>query len=201
MKNLSIRTGLYILGLLILSFGISMMVIADLGAGPWDALFVGLSIQIGLTVGTWIFIVGFLLILLNAYLMKQRPDITALITMFILGLFIDFWLLVVFPEMAIASFMLRVVMVLVGITFMGLGIAVYLPADLAKNPIDSLMLAVQHRTGKSMKVSKTIIEIGALIMAFIFSGPIGVGTLLSVFAIGPLIQMFHTPLSAKLKFS
>ena len=33
----------YIVGLLFLSLGISMMILANLGAGPWDAMYVGLS--------------------------------------------------------------------------------------------------------------------------------------------------------------
>ncbi|KIL51818.1 YczE/YyaS/YitT family protein [Jeotgalibacillus soli] len=191
MKNKIIIGLFYLVGLLLLSFGICMLIFADLGAGPWDAMYVGLSQKMGLTVGTWVFIVGFLLILLNALLLKKKPDFFAVITIFLIGSFIDFWLIMVFSELVVTSMAIRVSMLVSGIFIMAIGISFYLQSNFARNPIDNLMLAVQYRTGKSLSFSKTIMEVTVLVIALIIGGPIGIGTVLVAFGIGPLIQLFY----------
>ncbi|WP_404407209.1 YitT family protein [Jeotgalibacillus malaysiensis] len=185
----------YLLGLLLLSFGISMMIVADLGVGPWDALYVGLSETIGFTVGTWVFILGIILILLNGYLMKKMPDFLAIITIFLIGVFMDFWLLVAFAGVDALSMPIRAMMLVAGVLMIALGITFYLQANFARNPIDSLMMAIKMRTGKSLAFSKTIMEVSVLVIAFLFGGPIGLGTVIVAFGIGTLIQLFITPVT------
>ncbi|KIL51315.1 hypothetical protein KP77_08270 [Jeotgalibacillus alimentarius] len=185
----------YLLGLLLLSFGISMMIVADLGVGPWDALYVGLSETIGFTVGTWVFILGIILILLNGYLMKKMPDFLAIITIFLIGVFMDFWLLVAFAGIESLAMPVRAMMLAAGVIIIAVGITFYLQANFARNPIDSLMIAIQTRTGKSLAFSKTVMEVSVLVIAFLFGGPIGLGTVIVAFGIGTLIQLFITPVT------
>ncbi|TFD96276.1 MULTISPECIES: YitT family protein [Jeotgalibacillus] len=186
----------YLLGLLFLSFGISLMIVADLGVGPWDALYVGLSETIGFTVGTWVFILGIILILLNGYLMKRIPDFLAIITIFLIGAFMDFWLLVAFAGIDSLAMPVRAFMLVAGVGIIALGISFYLQADFARNPIDSLMLAIQERTGKSLAFSKTVMEVTVLVIAFLFGGPIGLGTVIVAFGIGAILQFFMKPVTA-----
>ncbi|MGD7044882.1 YczE/YyaS/YitT family protein [Jeotgalibacillus proteolyticus] len=193
MKN-KLTLGLfYTIGLVLLSFGISMMILADLGAGPWDALYVALADQIGLTVGTWILITGFALMAVNAALMRKMPDFYAVITIFIMGFFIDFWLLFVFADLQAAEVLTRSLMLGSGILIIAAGVSVYLQANFAKNPIDGLMVAVHFRTGLSLSRSKTVLEVAVLVVALLIGGPIGVGTVIVAFGIGPLIGLFFIP--------
>ncbi len=48
----------FFMGLLIMSFGISLMIKANLGSAPWDVLHIGLYYQFGLSIGTWSIIIG-----------------------------------------------------------------------------------------------------------------------------------------------
>ncbi len=190
MKSFIVRLISFILGLSLISFGVSLTIKAELGTGAWDALNVGLSKTIGLTVGSWVFIVGIVLIVLNAILMKSRPDFLAVITIFLAGLFIDGWLLVVLDTFQANGLWEQIVVFVVGVIVLSFGIAVYLQANFPLIPIDKLMLAIQERLGVSMGTAKTIGELSALVAAFIFSGPIGLGTLIVTFTIGPLVQLF-----------
>ncbi|PPA70880.1 YczE/YyaS/YitT family protein [Jeotgalibacillus proteolyticus] len=185
----------YLIGLFILSFGISLMIIADLGAGPWDAFYVALADLVGLTVGTWIFIIGILLIVINGVLMKKRPDFLAAITIIIMSFLIDFWLLIAFGDFLISGVLARSLMLGGGILSIAAGVSLYLQANFAQNPIDGLMIAVHTRTGLSLSRSKTVLEVGILIVALVIGGPIGVGTVIVALGIGPLIQLFFGPAS------
>ncbi|TLS35726.1 YczE/YyaS/YitT family protein [Pseudalkalibacillus caeni] len=185
------RLAYYLSGLFILTLGISLSIKSDLGAGAWDALNVGLSNTVGFTVGTWVIVVGIVLIVVNAILTKSKPDFLALITIFITGVFIDFWLLQVMDDLVGQTVLLEYVILLGGMVFMGFGISLYMQGKLAIIPIDGLMMAIRNRTGLNLMVSKTIGELTALVAALIFEGPIGIGTVLITFGIGPLVQFFY----------
>ncbi len=185
------RTLFFIIGLTILSFGISMTIKAGLGTGAWDALNVGLSKTVGLTTGSWVVIVGVILIFVNAALVKRRPDIAAIITLLITGILIDFWILRVFDGLVVKGFIEQFGVFLLGIIALSFGLAVYLQPKFPLIPIDNFMMALRERFSLNLMAAKTLGEVIALSAAFIFKGPIGIGTLIVTFAIGPLIQFFY----------
>ncbi|MET3684101.1 putative membrane protein YczE [Alkalibacillus flavidus] len=190
MKDLMYSIMFYVLGMLTLSFGVTMLILSDLGVGAWDALFVGLSQLFGFTVGTWIFLVGIVLIVINKFLLRSRFDIPAVITIFLIGIFIDFWLLFVFDGVMVSGMVTRIGLLGLGVIGMGAGIGMYLQLDFARNPIDNLMMAVHYRTGFSLAVSKSGLEILIMLIAFLIGGPIGIGTVIVAFGIGPIVQFF-----------
>jgi len=195
MKNKLIVGVFYIVGLTLLSLGISTMIIANVGAGAWDAMYVGLSDITGLSVGTWILLVGIFLILLNGLLLKKIPEFLAVITILIIGALIDFWLLVVFSGFLLTDLSLRILMFIGSILIIALGISLYLQSSFARNPMDTLMMAIKVRTGKSLAFSKTVMEITVFIIALLIGGPIGIGTVIVTLLIGPLIQLFYSPVT------
>lgn len=190
------RLAFYVIGLFVLSFGVTLTIHADLGAGAWDALNVGLTDQIGLTVGSWIFIVGILVILLNALIMKEAPKILGVFTILLVGFFVDFWMLYVFHDFSLQNMIYKVTILFTGIITIAIGVSIYLQTSFPANPIDQLMITLQKRFGLSLMAAKTIGEVGALVLALLFAGPIGLGTIIITFAIGPLIQVCNAPVGA-----
>nr|WP_304215148.1 membrane protein [Fredinandcohnia onubensis] len=181
----------FCVGLFVLALGISLMIIADIGAGAWDALNVGLSESIGLTVGNWVIIVGICVMLLNAFLLKERPAYLSIGTIILIGFFIDFWLLVALAGLDFDSLAVMVLVFLGGLVAASLGIAIYLQAKFPLSPLDNLMLAISKRFKLRFGISKTIGEATGLVLALLFGGPIGIGTLVVTFCIGPIIQFFY----------
>ncbi|TWI54437.1 YczE/YyaS/YitT family protein [Halalkalibacter nanhaiisediminis] len=191
MKPVLIRIMSYLGGLLILSFGITLTILAGLGTGAWDALNVGLASMTVYSVGNWVIFIGILLILINALLSKSKPELLALVTVIILGYFIDFWLLVVFDNSLFSGLGLQIVVLLIGAVIIAFGIAVYLQAEFAVIPIDRFMFVLKDLLGVNVMLAKTVAEVIALLAAFLVGGPIGIGTVVVTFLIGPLIQLFY----------
>ncbi|MDT8860950.1 membrane protein [Alkalihalobacillus sp. MEB130] len=200
MRTFLIRAFSYIVGLMIVSFGVTLTILAGLGAGPWDALNVGLAHQTPFTVGNWVIFVGIILIIINAILTKSRPVIVSLLTIFLIGYFIDFWLLIVFPNIVFNGFWIQLLILLGGVVIIACGASVYLQAEFAIIPIDGFMFAVRDLFKVKLMVAKTITEVTALVAAFLVGGPIGVGTLIVTFSIGPLIQWFFPRVERKLNW-
>ncbi|MEB9684734.1 hypothetical protein BK742_17455 [Bacillus thuringiensis serovar pingluonsis] len=187
---------LYVLGILILTLGISFTIQSDLGTSPFDALLVGLSLNVGLTVGSWEIIIALLLICCNSILQRQRPEFLGLLTASITGVGIDMWLFLLHnlttPELWYSKF----VCFGLGLVIIGLGTAIYLHTNFAPIPVDRLTLIIQELTRTNIFISRTFIYLLFLIMAMILNGPIGVGTLLTV-CLGGIILNYFMPYTKK----
>ncbi|OLS36733.1 hypothetical protein BTR22_11090 [Alkalihalophilus pseudofirmus] len=171
-------------GLVIMSFGISMMIKADLGSAPWDVLHIGLTLQLGLTVGSWSIIMGFLIIGATSFLTKEWPQLGAFINMVLVGVFIDIFLWILpAPE----GFVLKLAMLLLGIIIIGYGIGLYIAPKLGAGPRDSLMLALTLRTGWKVQWVRSSMEVIVLTAGWLLGGPVFIGTLLFCFGIGSVV--------------
>ena len=189
-----IRTLFYLIGLLFLTLGISLAIKAGLGASAWDALAVGESTTFGLSVGNWIIINSSILLFVNAFFQKKRPEWLAAITFILIGRFLDFWLTVESEHLFDSNMVTRYIQLVLAILSMTIGIAVYLQAKFPLSPIDDLMISLNKRFGVSLGVAKTIGEVFALVLAFLLKGPIGIGTVLITFSIGPILQRLRGPI-------
>ena len=184
------KYALYVVGIFILTLGISFTIQSDLGTSPFDALLVGLSINVGLTVGSWEIIIAIILIYCNSLLKKQRPEVLGLLTAFVSGIGIDMWLLLLHNVVTPELWLSKLVCFGIGMILIGIGTAIYLHTNFAPIPIDRLTLIIQELTRTNILFSRTLIYIVFLIMAFIFNGPIGVGTVLTVCFGGVLLNYF-----------
>ncbi|WHY01685.1 membrane protein [Neobacillus sp. DY30] len=179
----------FIKGLTIMTFGVCLTIKAELGVGAWDALNVALTEWIGLTIGTWIIIDGAVLIVVNSLLVKRKPEILSILTIILIGSLVDLWMYIVFESIEFNGIFAKVVTLVLGIFIIGLGAAIYLQAKFPSSPIDSFMMAIRERFRVNLMMAKTIGELVALIPALILQGPIGVGTIIITFTIGPFVQL------------
>ncbi|MCM3412229.1 YczE/YyaS/YitT family protein [Metabacillus sp. YM-086] len=194
---MKIRIVFYLIGLFLMGFGVTLTIKADLGAGAWDALNVGLSNVIGLTVGSWVIIIGVILIFINALIVRGKPKFLAVVTILLIGFSVDFWLIVVMSNVHLSTLLLQVISLIAGIILISIGVAMYLQTKFPANPIDQLMISLHERFHLNFMIAKTIGEVTALILAFILQGPIGVGTIIITFLIGPMIQWINKPMTKR----
>ncbi|WP_066049267.1 YczE/YyaS/YitT family protein [Robertmurraya korlensis] len=188
MKN---RIVFFLCGIIILTFGVCLIIQAGLGAGAWDALAIGEARVFGLSMGTCVLINGIILIIINSILQKKRPEYLAGLTILTIGLLIDFWFFVLFNHYHPESLPLQVISLICGIIILGLGISIYLQAKLPSSPMDVLMVAIHDRFGLSFGVARVIAEGSAFILALLFRGEIGVGTIVVTLTLGYVVQHLH----------
>lgn len=180
----------YVAGIFTLTLGISFTIQSDLGTSPFDALLVGLSINVGLTVGSWEIIIAFILIGCNSFIKRQKPELLGLVTAFITGIGIDMWILLLHNLLTPELLSSKLVCFGIGMVLIGMGTAIYLHTNFAPIPIDRLTLIIQELTRTNILFSRTLIYFVFLIMALLFKGPIGVGTVLTVCFGGVLLNYF-----------
>ena len=84
----------------------------------------------------------------------------------------------------------RVPLLVAGIVLNGAATGLYIAASFGPGPRDGLMTGLHRRTGRSLRLMRTAVEVTVVVTGFALGGTIGVGTLLYALSIGPLAQLF-----------
>lgn len=181
-------------GLFLYGWSMAMMVRADLGLNPWDVLHQGLAAYLPLSFGTVTILVGAVVLLLWIPL-RQWPGVGTLANVVVIGIAADLGLAVLpGPEGLVPQTLL----LLGGVQLNGLAGAVYLGSELGPGPRDGLMTGLAARTGRSLRVVRTVLELTVLGIGFLLGGTVGVGTVLYALSIGPLVQLFLPRVAVRL---
>jgi uncharacterized membrane protein YczE len=184
-KEYALRWTFFVLGMLILALGAALTIEGELlGIGPWDVFHYGLFLNFGLTIGTWNIIIGFLLLSFASISKKKLPKIGAFLNMLLFGLFMDFFLWIL-PS--IDSVIGAVFSFVMGVVLLGFGIGLYVAADLGSGPRDGIMIMIIEKTGWSLKWVRNGMEIFVLLLGWLLGGPVGVGTIIIAFFLGPIV--------------
>jgi len=173
-----------ILGLALYGASLGLMVRANFGLDPWDVFHQGLANRVGLSLGMMVNLIGAIVLLLWIPI-RQRPGFGTIANVFLIGTFADISLWLLPP---VHSWPLAIAMLVVGIFLNGVATGAYIGAGLGPGPRDGLMTGLVKRTGGSVKLIRTTIEVIVLAAGWLLGGTVGVGTVLYAIAIGPIVH-------------
>lgn len=173
-------------GLVAYGVSLAMMYRGDLGLAPWDVLHSGLIRHLPITIGQAVVLCSFLVLLLWIPL-REVPGLGTISNALVVGVSADVTLGLLAEPDALA---LRVALMLGGIVLCGLATALYIGAQLGRGPRDGLMTGLARRTGRSIRVVRTGLELAVVVVGVLLGGTIGLGTVLYALAIGPLAQLW-----------
>ncbi|MCW0212282.1 MAG: hypothetical protein OJJ54_02905 [Pseudonocardia sp.] len=173
-------------GLALYGTSMAMQIRGGLGLNPWDVLHQGLATKIPLSFGAITAVTGVVVLLLWIPL-RQRPGIGTVANVVVIAFAVDAALAVLPAPVGLPA---RIAMMAGGIVLNGVASAAYVGARLGPGPRDGLMTGLAARTGRSIRLVRTAIEIVVLGTGWLLGGTVGVGTVLYALAIGPLTQLF-----------
>ncbi|MFF7950949.1 YitT family protein [Streptomyces griseorubiginosus] len=173
-------------GLALYGASSALLVEAGLGLEPWGVLHQGLAELTGVSIGVVSIIVGAAVLLLWIPL-RQRPGLGTVSNVFVVGIAMDATLAAV-PD--VHGLAVRIPVLLAGILLNGVATGLYIAARFGPGPRDGLMTGLHRRTGRSIRLMRTGIEVAVVVTGFALGGTIGVGTVLYAVSIGPLAQLF-----------
>ena len=145
-------------GLVAFAFGEALIVRANLGVMSWDVLHQGLVRQIGLSIGVWSIIVGAVVLLLWIPL-REKPGLGTVSNVLVIGACLDVFLSWLPQVDAMAS---RIGLLLAGIVINGVASSAYIGASFGPGPRDGLMTGLVRRTGRSVRLVRTSIEVSVV---------------------------------------
>lgn len=180
-------------GLALYGISLALMVEARLGLDPWDVLHQGIAGHVPLTIGQVTIIVGALVLAVWIPL-RQRPGFGTVANVVVIGLAMDAAIaLLPSPD----SLVVRTLFLVAGVGLNGAATAAYIGARLGPGPRDGLMTGLVARTGRSVRLVRTSLELAVLTVGFLLGGTLGVGTVLYAVSIGPIVHVLLPRLTVR----
>jgi uncharacterized membrane protein YczE len=190
-----------LVGLVLYGVSLAMMVRGGLGLAPWDVLHSGLIRHVPLTLGQAVVVMSF--VVLVAWVpLREVPGIGTILNALLIGTSADATLALLDRP---GPMVLRVGLTVGGVLLCGIASALYIGAQLGRGPRDGLMTGLARRTGLSLRLVRTGLEVGVILLGLALGGAVGPGPVLYALAIGPLTQRWlpawTVPVSAELSAS
>lgn len=173
-----------LVGLVLYGASLAMMVRGDLGLAPWDVLHSGLIRYLPISLGQAVIVMSFVVLVLWIPL-REVPGLGTIANAVLVGISADATLVLLDrPD----SLVLRLGLMAGGVVLCGLATAAYIGAQLGRGPRDGLMTGLHRRTGWSLRLVRTGLEITVVLIGLLLGGVLGAGTVVFALAIGPITQ-------------
>ncbi|MGA8255155.1 MAG: hypothetical protein WB767_01125 [Nocardioides sp.] len=173
-----------LVGLVLYGASLALMVRGDLGLAPWDVLHSGVIEHLPLTLGQAVVVISFVVLVLWIPL-REKPGLGTIANALVVGFAADGTLALVDDPDALAA---EIVLMVVGVLLCGFATALYIGAQLGRGPRDGLMTGLARRTGLSIRLVRTGLEVSVVVVGLILGGVVGLGTVLFALTIGPIAQ-------------
>lgn len=199
----------FLVGVMVIGLGVSLMNKSALGLGPWNVTDANLELWIGVTLGQASIIHTFVVITLVSILNKNPKYYLSLLTTAFVGLAIDLWNYHILATLSPGSLMEQMIFELIGFLGITIGLALILITRYPAMVFDELTLTL-HRFFPilSFSIIRIGIEFTGLAIAFLYSwlggfglGALGWSPIILAFCFGPAIHFFKTQLERKVKFN
>lgn len=180
------------IGLTLFGLGESLIITASVGMSPWTVLAEGLSLTMGLSIGTLTFLISLGVLLLWIPL-KQNAGIGTILNVIIISMVIE-WSLPYLPHPE--DYLIKILQSVFGTLLVGVASGIYLIANLGPGPRDGLMTGSQRLTGLPIAWIRIFLELTVISIGWALGGTIGIATVIFAFGVGPAVSLGLYSISA-----
>lgn len=177
-------------GLFVFAFGVHLTIFANIGLAPWDCLGMGISYHTPFNYGISMTVMALIILGIDIILREKigyGTVIDALLTGNFVQLFNSFN-----PLPLNDSLWKGILIMLAGFVFMALGMAIYMKSEQCCGPRDALLVGLGKRLPKvPIGIVAAVLWAVVLLVGWILGGPIGIGTVISTFGAGFVMQMVY----------
>lgn len=178
-------------GLIVFSFGVHLTIYANIGLAPWDCFGMGIAKHTILNYGLAMTVMGIVILGIDL-LLHERIGFGTILDALLTGNFVQLYNNInPFPENH--NLWLGIVIMLIGFVFMAIGMMIYMKAAQCCGPRDSLLVGLGKRMPKvPIGVVEIILWAVVLLIGWLLGGPVGIGTLISTFGAGAVMQLVYS---------
>ena len=180
-------------GLFVFAFGVHLTIYANIGLAPWDCLGMGIAKHTVLNYGLAMTLMAVFILVIDL-LLHERIGFGTIIDALLTGNLVQmFNSLNPFPENH--SILSGIAIMLTGFVFMAIGMLIYMKAAQCCGPRDSLLVGLGKRLPKvPIGVVEILLWAVVLLFGWLLGGPVGIGTLISTFGAGAVMQAVYSVL-------
>ncbi|MCR5797439.1 MAG: YitT family protein [Eubacterium sp.] len=204
------RIAMSLFGVIICAMSVGVFKLAALGVDPFQSLMSGLDEVIPIDFGTLYVIVNVVLLTFSLVTDRHNIGIATFINLFLLGYITQFTYELLQRMIPDPSMVIRVICLIIGIVVICFGSAFYMTADLGVSTYDAvaIVMANKFKWGKFkyIRICTDLVCVALGCALFVLAGnPVtkvftiaGIGTIVTAFFMGPLIDLFNEKIAKPL---
>ncbi|MDD3369930.1 MAG: hypothetical protein PHP50_13800 [Lachnospiraceae bacterium] len=188
-----------LIGIIILGLGIAMFKISLMGNDPSSAFVMAVGDRIGVDFSRVLICANTVWFIMEALLGRKYIGLGTFVNWFGVGTIASLFVNYISAQWEISqSFGIRFMIMLVGILVLSLASSMYQTADMGIAPYDALSLILTDRMPIPYFWCRIFTDSICAVVAFLFGGIVGFGTLVCAVGLGPFISFFNKNVSEKL---
>lgn len=203
-----VKVSFSVLGVALAGVSVGFLKMAAMGVDPFQAMMAGLNAVIPISFGTLYAIVGLLLLCFSFFVDRHYVGLASIITLTIQGYIIDFSKEILFSLFPDAMLGVRAVCFAIGIVLLCFATAIYFVADLGVSAYDAISLIITNTWKKGkFRYNRILTDCVCVVLGSVtyllaggtFAGltaVVGIGTIITAFCMGPLVDFFQTKVVA-----
>lgn len=199
-QEIFLRLAFLFCGLTIAHLGVTLFLLANLGADPFNVFIQGLNHLMrgfNLTHGIIHMCISFMIILVLLVVDKSYIKAGTIICMFCGGPIIDFfmWLLNGL-DIVNMGLMIKIPVLILGCIILALGMTIVIRSEAGTGPNDLVAVVISEKGHFNFGLTRVITDIIFVVIGFMLGGKFGIGTIICAFLVG-FVADFFMPYSQK----
>ena len=195
-KETFIRLILLCIRLVIAHLGVTLFLLADAGADPFNVMIQGLRmlvIKTGLFVPTHGIVhmcICFLIIIILLIVDRRYVKLGTIVCMFCGGPIIDFftWLLSGF-KIGDAVMPVKIVVLIIGCGILAFGMSIVIKSEAGTGPNDLVAVVISDKSKIRFAAVRIVTDVIFVLTGFLLGGKFGIGTIICAFLVGPVADV------------
>lgn len=182
---------LFFMGLFIIQFGVALFLELNLGSDPFTIFTQGMAGLLGTTPGAANRLLTAVIFLIIFMLDRKNIHIGTFLSILCVGVVLDWMLLIVAPfQLSTYPLVIKIILFIIACIIIGIGVPILKCATLGVPPNDLIYFTVVDFLSKPYGKVRMVTDILFAIVGIMLGGVIGIGTLLCIFLLGPIVEFF-----------
>jgi uncharacterized protein len=194
------RITMTVFGVLITGFSVGMFNLSAFGMDPFQVLAHGIWKHISLGYGTFYTILNLIMLIFIFIIDRHKIGLGTVINIFLLGYVVQFssWLFVAWiPNPTIE---VKAIFLIIGIIIMCFGSSLYFTADMGVSTYDAVALILSEKKVARFQYCRIGSDFICTICGYFLGATVGIGTVVTVFFMGPIIAIFSRRIAIPLRY-
>ncbi len=188
-EHLGKRTLVSLIGLILCGVGVALFLYSGLGVDPASVFELGIANVFHISYGTSSALINVVILAIVLIIDKSYVNISSVLAIFGIGYTADFVRMFLdMLHLGELNFIVKILLVFLGLIIMAVGIATYIRADLGVGAIDLISEIISRKGNFQYRIVRVIGDISFVVIGFFLGGTVGIGTVVAAFLTGPAVQ-------------
>ena len=192
------RMGIMTVSIILMGFAVSIFSYSGMGVDPYTALNMSISEKIGISFGFWQMCMNGVILIIVGFVAQKLISMGTIFNMIGVGYVCEFFTGiydVILPTEK--PFVLRVICMILGVFLLSLSASLYFNCNFGVSPYDALGFVMEEKSKLKYKWCRVATDLICTVSAFALGGPIGIGTVVTAFFMGPVVSFCDNSITKK----